>query len=51
MVDAERGRFDFTHFSAVTADELDKVERIINEKILENIPVTTVETDLESAKK
>lgn len=51
MVDAERGRFDFTHFSAVTPEELDKVERIINEKILENIPVVTVETDLESAKK
>ena len=51
MVDAERGRFDFTHFSAVTPEELDKIERIINEKILENIPVVTVETDLESAKK
>ncbi len=44
-------RFDFTHFAAVTADELKKVERLVNEKILEGIAVDTFETDIESAKK
>ncbi|MBQ9510563.1 MAG: alanine--tRNA ligase [Clostridia bacterium] len=49
-VDAERGRFDFTHFAAVTKDELDKVEKLINEKILENLTVETKVMDIESAK-
>ena len=44
-------RFDFTHFAPVTADELKQVERLVNEKILEAIDVTTEETDIESAKK
>ncbi len=37
--DGERLRFDFSHFSAMTAEELVKVEQIVNEKIAENIPV------------
>ena len=44
-------RFDFTHFAAVSADELKKVEKLVNEKILEALEVTTEETDIESAKK
>ncbi len=44
-------RFDFTHFAAVTADELAQVERLVNEKILEAIAVETEETDIESAKR
>ncbi len=44
-------RFDFTHFSAVTKDELAEIEKLVNEKILEAIEVTAEETDIESAKK
>ena len=44
-------RFDFTHFSAVTPEELEKVELLVNEKILEAIDVTADEMDIESAKK
>ncbi|GEP19443.1 alanine--tRNA ligase [Pediococcus argentinicus] len=44
-------RFDFTHFGQVTEEDLNKVEKLVNDKIYEEIPVTTVETDLESAKK
>ena len=51
LVDETRGRFDFTHFAAVTKEELDKVERLINEKIVENLPVRTDVMDIESAKK
>lgn len=43
-------RFDFTHFSQVTNEELDKVERIVNEQVLLNTPLETLETDLEKAK-
>ncbi|MBE6538671.1 MAG: alanine--tRNA ligase [Ruminococcaceae bacterium] len=50
-VDEGRGRFDFTHFSALTAEEIAKVEAIVNENILSGIAVDTVETDIESAKK
>lgn len=44
-------RFDFTRFGQVTEEDLKRVEEIINEKIYEEIPVTTVETDLETGKK
>ncbi len=50
-VDEGRGRFDFTHFSAMTVDEIAKVEAIVNENILKGIAVDTVETDIENAKK
>lgn len=50
-VDDKEARFDFTHFAAVTPEELARVEMLVNEKILEGIPVTTFETDIESAKK
>ncbi|MGY3747934.1 alanine--tRNA ligase [Vagococcus salmoninarum] len=43
-------RFDFTHFGQVTAEELQKMEQIVNEKIWANIPVETVETDIATAK-
>lgn len=39
--DDERTRFDFSHFEAMTADELAKVEKMVNEKIAENISVET----------
>ncbi len=50
-VDAERGRFDFTHFSAVAPEELRRVEDAVNEKILAGIPVETIVTDIDEAKK
>ena len=49
--DDERLRFDFSHFSAMTAEELAKVEQIVNEKIAENIPVVTEILTVEEAKK
>lgn len=36
--DGERTRFDFTHFQAMTEDELARVEKIVNEKIAEKLP-------------
>ncbi len=50
-VDEKEARFDFTHFSAVTPEELAKVELLVNEKILEGIAVDIFETDIESARK
>ncbi len=50
-VDEREARFDFTHFAAVSPDELAKVELLVNEKILEGIAVDVFETDIESAKK
>jgi len=50
-VDEQRLRFDFSHFSAMTADELSKVERLVNEEILRSLSVDTVETDIETARK
>ena len=43
-------RFDFTHFSAVTADELTEIEHQVNEEIWNAIDVLTVETDVATAK-
>ena len=43
-------RFDFTHFGQITTDELIKMEKIVNEKIWEAIPVETIETDIDTAK-
>ena len=50
-VSADRLRFDFTHFTAVTPEELRKVEDIVNEKIYESIPVEISEKSLEEARK
>ncbi len=49
--DAERTRFDFSHFQAMTAEELKKVEDMVNEKIAEDLPVTTDIMSLEDARK
>ncbi|MBQ4040808.1 MAG: alanine--tRNA ligase, partial [Oscillospiraceae bacterium] len=50
-VDAERVRFDFSHFAAVTHDELMQVEALVNGAILKGMAIDTVETDIETAKK
>ena len=49
--DEHRLRFDFSHFQAMTAEELAKVEDIVNEKIAEGIAVKTDVMTLEEAKK
>ena len=49
--DADRTRFDFSHFQAMTRDELKKVEDLVNEKIAESLPVVTEVMTLEEAKK
>ncbi|AMV61206.1 Alanyl-tRNA synthetase [Pediococcus damnosus] len=51
LVEPDYLRFDFTHFGQVTQEDLQKVESIVNQKIFAEIPVKTVETDIESAKK
>lgn len=43
-------RFDFTHFEAVTADELRRIENEVNEKIWEALDIVTIETDVDTAK-
>jgi alanyl-tRNA synthetase len=49
--DSERTRFDFSHFTAMTPDELKKVEQIVNEKIAEGIEVRTDVMTVDEAKK
>ena len=44
-------RFDFTHFAALTSEELKKVEALVNVNILAANSIVTVETDIESARK
>lgn len=49
-VGADRLRFDFSHFAAVSPEELLQVETIVNEQVLQSKPVEIIETDQESAK-
>ena len=51
LVTPDRLRFDFTHFNAMTAEEINKVETIVNEKISENLIVETKVLPIEEAKK
>lgn len=44
-------RFDFSHFSPMSEDEIQRVEKIVNEKISENLPVVTKVMSMEDAKK
>ena len=50
-VNEDRLRFDFTHFSAMTPEELKKVEDIVNEKIAAALPVIVKNMPIEEAKK
>jgi alanyl-tRNA synthetase len=49
LVAPDRLRFDFVHFSAVTREELDEIERIVNAQIARNTPVTTEVRSTEEA--
>ena len=51
LVTDEKLRFDFTHFSALTAEEIKKVEYIVNKEIAKAYPVETKEMPIEEAKK
>ncbi len=51
LVTPDRLRFDFTHFSAMTPEEIKNVEDLVNEKIQENLTVVTQEMSLDEAKK
>ena len=50
-VSKDRLRFDFTHFQAMTKEELAKVEEIVNDQIAAALPVITKETTIDEAKK
>lgn len=51
LVSDDYFRFDFTHYEAMTDDELEKVENLVNEKILDQLDVVSEEMDIEEAKK
>lgn len=50
-VDGERLRFDFSHFAAMTKEELERVEQIVNDQIAANLPVVTEIMNVEDARK
>ena len=50
LVNAERLRFDFSHFEPMTAEQLAEVERLVNEQILANAPTKVEQMSLEQAK-
>ncbi len=49
LVDPDRLRFDFTHFAALTEEEIEAIEDFVNEKIVENIPVEAREMEINEA--
>ncbi|MFV8570890.1 alanine--tRNA ligase [Marinobacter sp. SBS5] len=49
LVDPDKLRFDFSHFEAVTPDQLKEIERQVNEQVLQNTPVEIDVTDMETA--
>lgn len=51
FVNGDRLRFDFSHSSAMTKEELEKTERIVNEQIGRSLPVVTEVMSIEEAKK
>ncbi len=51
LVSKSRLRFDFTHFEALTKEDLAKIERVVNSHILKGLNVNIKETDIETAKK
>ncbi|MBD5087752.1 MAG: alanine--tRNA ligase [Clostridiales bacterium] len=51
LVNAEHLRFDFNHFTAMTEEEITKVENLVNEQIAKAIPVVTEVMDIDEARK
>ena len=51
LVSADRLRFDFSHFDAVTPEEISKIEAIVNQKLLDSIDIKTEEMPINEAKK
>lgn len=51
MVSPEFLRFDFTHFESLSRSQINEIENIVNEKILDDIPVDTTETTMSEARK
>lgn len=51
LVSPDRLRFDFTHFEAVSDEELRRVESIVNQTIMESIPVETFEKSIDEARR
>jgi len=51
LVEPDRLRFDFTHFEAITADQLAQIDAIVNDAVLEGYPVVTEVLPIEEAKK
>jgi alanyl-tRNA synthetase len=51
LVTPERLRFDFTHFQGLTEDELEKIEKIVNQKVLQSLTVLAEEMGIKEAKK
>jgi alanyl-tRNA synthetase len=49
LVSLDRLRFDFTHFSAMTADEVSKVEELVNGYVMDNAPVATAQMPISEA--
>ena len=50
LVEPERLRFDFSHFGQITAEELEKIETIVNEKIWKSLDVNIEYKDIDEAK-
>lgn len=50
LVDADRLRFDFSHFSALTPEQIQEVEDLVNEVIISGLPVDVFETNRDQAK-
>jgi alanyl-tRNA synthetase len=50
LVEADRLRFDFSHFGQVTEEELTRIEQLVNEQIWQSIPVETLEKGIDEAK-
>jgi len=50
LVEPDRLRFDFTHFTTVSPEEIRSIEEIVNSRVLDNLPVDTAETSLAEAR-